>query len=335
MTLSEPTRTTPTTVLPPLRVEYVYAEVADVLPQNDVLAVVAFGQTPGQHDDPRYLRVGLDSPAPAPLEVWRVGSNVRCGQHGLLKWSCTRDYLFFSIELDEQAFGGITRTAEHAYLEIGQWLASNPLGNTEPVHVLRLWNYLDAINVGEGDNERYRLFCAGRARGIGSIAKTGYTAATAIGRRDGRRVLQVYGLAARAAGTAIENPRQVSAWTYPREYGPVAPTFARATRTGANQLLISGTAAVVGHQSRHVGDTLAQLDETLSNLSSLFSAAGPQLSTCSLADTLLKIYLRNPAEFGAVQERLRETNPGLPPPLILFGDICRSDLRIEIDGILG
>ena len=32
--------------------------------------------------------------------------------------------------------------------------------------MLRLWNYLDAINLGDGDDERYRRFCDGRARGM-------------------------------------------------------------------------------------------------------------------------------------------------------------------------
>ena len=30
-------------------------------------------------------------------------------------------------------------------------------------HLLRMWNYLDAINEGAGDLERYRQFCVGRA----------------------------------------------------------------------------------------------------------------------------------------------------------------------------
>ena len=47
-----------------------------------------------------------------------------------------------------------------------------------------------------------------------------YPAATAIGRRDGVRVLQIYALTARCAGVQVENPRQVNAWLYPRQYGP-------------------------------------------------------------------------------------------------------------------
>ncbi|MGB0132898.1 pteridine-dependent deoxygenase, partial [Dokdonella sp.] len=200
-------------------------------------------------------------------------------------------------------------------------------------HILRLWNYMDAINEGEGDDERYRHFCCGRARGITPAARNGYSAATAIGRRDGVRVLQVYGLAARQAGVAIENPRQVSAWSYPRQYGPVAPTFARATRTPAEQLLVSGTAAVVGHASVHAGDTAAQLEETLRNLESLLAAAGSEISSRGLAATMLKFYLRDPADVAVVEQTMREHCPQVIDSITLFADICRSDLGIEIDGM--
>ena len=94
--------------------------------------------------------------------------------------------------------------------------------------------------------------------------------------RDGRRVLQVYWLAARVAGTPLENPRQVAAYRYPRQYGPQSPTFARAMLPPAGSdmpLLLSGTASVVGHETRHPGDVLAQLDETFANLDSLLDIA--------------------------------------------------------------
>src|SRR5690606_1613171 len=134
--------------------------------------------------------------------------------------------------------------------------------------LLRIWNYLDAITVGEGDLERYRQFCVGRARGLGSFDVDRLPAATAIGCRDGRRVLQVYWLASHAAGTPLENPRQVAAYRYPRQYGPQAPSFARAMLPPAGSdlpLLLSGTASVVGHETRHADDLAAQLAETFAN----------------------------------------------------------------------
>ena len=90
-----------------------------------------------------------------------------------------------------------------------------------------------------------------------------------------RARLQVYWLAARTPGTPLENPRQVSAYRYPRQYGPQPPSFARAMlpASPAMPLLLSGTAAVVGHESRHAESVAAQLDETLLNFDSLLGAA--------------------------------------------------------------
>lgn len=331
--LIEPTTTPTTRPLPALRASYVEGDAQSLLAEPDVLAVIDFGVAGPQCTDPRFLRIGLEPLGRPQLEVWRGHGPVSRGRHDALAWSADGDYLYFAIEVDEAAHGGLNVAAEQAYAEICRFLADFRFGDGSGGHILRLWNYMDAINLGEGDDERYRHFCCGRARGITPAARNGYSAATAIGRRDGVRVLQVYGLAARLPGVAVENPRQVSAWAYPREYGPVAPTFARATRTPAGQLLVSGTAAVVGHRSQHVGDTPAQLEETLLNLDALLAAAGPQISARGIDATLLKIYLRQADDAAAVLACIDRRHPDAPGRMVLLGDICRHDLSIEIDGI--
>ncbi len=321
--------------LPTLQVKYVKGNAGELLAQPGTLAVIGFGLAQGDADDPRFVRVGLEPIESDWFEVWRCAEPIACGRQDFLRWSSDGNYLFFAVEIDESQAGGIDAAAEQAYAAICRLIAGYRFADGRHGHILRLWNYLDAINEGDGDDERYRHFCSGRARGLNPSARNGYSAATAIGCRNGRRVLQVYGLAARKEGVAVENPRQVSAWSYPRQYGPVAPTFARATRTPAGQLLVSGTASVVGHQSQHAGDTLAQFDETLRNLDSLLAAAGPSIASRGIDAILLKVYLREPAEAQAVEQHLRQRLPGQVGLLILFGDICRSDLRIEIDGIQG
>lgn len=312
----------------PLAISYVPASASAVPGEPDVLAVIGFGAG-ADSDDPRRVRVGLepcDAGTPALLEVWRGARGVHCGRSGDLRWSSDGEHLFFAIEIEEAAHAGIEAAAEHAYAAICAFVA----GSATP-HFLRLWNYLDAINAGAGDEERYRRFCAGRARGMDARMHASYPAATAIGRRDGRRALQVYGLAARTAGRAIENPRQVSAWRYPRQYGPTAPTFARGMRSVDAQLLISGTAAVVGHASRHDDDLAAQIDETLENLRSLLAEAGDRNGLG--ARSLLKAYVRHPADAAAVAAALRERVPALGGLLLLGGDICRGELLVEVDGV--
>jgi len=315
--------------LPPLRVEYAHAALAALLAESDVLAVTGFGRAAPACADPRYQRVALEpAGAPAPLEVWRSAGRIESGRDGALRWSRSADYAFVAIELDERDFAGIAATTQAAYARLEAWCRASATP-----HWLRVWNYVDAINFGFGDAERYRLFCSGRAAGMAVAAS--YPAASAIGVHDGARRLQVCVLATRQPGAAVENPRQVSAWRYPREYGPVAPSFARAMRapTRSPQLYISGTAAVVGHASHHAGNVAAQLAETLTNLDSLRVAAG---CTTPLGNphSPLRVYVRHAADATRVHETLLARLGVDTPLLILLGDICRAELLVEIDGVL-
>jgi chorismate lyase/3-hydroxybenzoate synthase len=316
--------------LPTLRVDYATAPLDVVLAQADVLAVTGFGHDAPACADARYHRVALEPAThPATLEVWRSATAcIEHGSDGVLRFSRSADYAFVCIELDERDYDGIAATTQAAYARLGIWTQASATP-----HLLRVWNYVDAINDGAGDAERYRLFCAGRAAGM--TADASYPAASAIGGRDGERRLQVCALAARVPGTTVENPRQVSAWRYPREYGPVAPSFARAMRapTRSPQLYISGTAAVVGHASHHVGDVAAQLAETLTNLDSLRVAAGGAAGLGNPRSPL-RAYVREPAHAARVREMLLDRLGADTPLLVLCGDICRAELLVEIDGVL-
>jgi chorismate lyase/3-hydroxybenzoate synthase len=318
-------------VLGPLRSSYESADASLLLSQPDVLAVIGFGAAAPAHAGQRYLRVPLEPvTTPAPFEVWRTRGPVHHGHDGAVRWSGDGDYTFAALELDEAAHGGIGAAAAHAYRVLGTWLAA-----AATPHALRIWNFIDAINDGAGDAERYRLFCSGRAAGMRGVFDGGFPAATAIGVRDGRRVLRLYWIAARVPGAALENPRQLSAWRYPRQYGPTAPTFARAMHapTASPQLFISGTAAIVGHASHHHGDFAAQLGETLTNFDSLLGAAGFATPLHFGARSLLKIYVRRAEDAAAAAGLLRERLPADTPLLLLHGDICRRELLIEIDGL--
>ena len=205
----------------------------------------------------------------------------------------------------------------------------------------RIWNYLDAITLGDGDTERYRRFCVGRARGMGDFDTSTLPAATAIGRCDDERVIQVYWLSAREAGTPVENPRQVSAYHYPRQYGRQSPSFARAMLPppgGSMPLLLSGTASVVGHASQHVGELLAQIEETLANFDALLGAArlrAPALPAEFGPGTRLKVYVRDHADLPVVAAALDQRFGNRVPRMLLHAAICRRELSMEIDGVHG
>ena len=76
------------------------------------------------------------------------------------------------------------------------------------------------------------------------------SAACALGAAAGSPLV-VYFLASHTAPTFIENPRQVSAYNYPAQYGPQPGVLPRRVlhEPGGMTLFISGTASIVGHQT--------------------------------------------------------------------------------------
>ncbi len=313
--------------LAPLRVRYVTAPPATLLAAPGTLAVLGFGAVTAAAEDPRWLRLPLmPLDAAAIAEVWQIDAAVEHGRAGAVCYAAGGGWLFGTIELDEAAHGGLERATVAAYRALAVFSAARA-----ECHVLRIWNYFGAINRGSGDAERYRRFCAGRALGMGTAFADGYPAATAIGVPGAPDRLQVYWLAATATGTRVENPRQLSAWRYPRAYGPTPPSFARGMRLpGAAGLAISGTAAIVGHVSQAADDLDAQLAETFANLDALLTAAG--VDGGFDARSPLKIYLRDPAQAARVADFLAAHLPAAVPRLLLAGDVCRAELAVEIDG---
>jgi chorismate lyase/3-hydroxybenzoate synthase len=299
-----------------IRVRY-----ADAMPlaAQDVLAAVRFDVTTAVAAESLTVDVRLARLRGPAVELWLADGEVRRGRSASVRYASDDHLLFAVIETDEREHGGIAAAAEFAYGEIRRFQAECGFP-----HLLRMWNYLDAINEGIGDEERYRQFVIGRARGLDGAAHEPYPAATAIGRQQTTHRLQVYWLAARQPGLAVENPRQVSAYRYPRVHGPVSPGFSRATLAADGTLLISGTASIVGHESRHPEDAREQLEEIARNLAAL----PPR------EHRLLKVYLRDPALADSIDVRLRELHPG-SPVILLAGDICRKDLDVEIEAVGG
>lgn len=199
-------------------------------------------------------------------------------------------------------------------------------------HALRIWNYMGQIHSRSADHDHYQAFCVGRARALSALnlAETDMPAATAIGTQHSGIV--VYLIAAREPGVSVENPRQVSAYRYPRQYSPESPAFARATRIETDsgpQLLVSGTASIVGHESLHPGDPILQTQEILRNLQALGKASGIP----NLEPTWLRVYLRDVRDRSRVQETIATALPLLPPLQWICGEVCREDLLVEIEGV--
>lgn len=211
------------------------------------------------------------------------------------------------------------------------------------LHLARIWNYVPAINAtGSGSLENYRLFCRARSLAFeqhhGPAFKSLLPAASAVGTRSGD--LTVVFAASAIRPRHVENPRQVSAYDYPGEYGPRPPSFARATvvRGGSHPaVFISGTAAILGHATIAPQDVRQQLDCTMENLREISAACGlgPDLDRGGPATRHFKVYLRHAADqpqiAAILQERLLTDTDRVT---YLHADICRSPLLVEIEATL-
>ena len=299
----------------------------------DALACITFGEGPLPDDDPRRVHVALAPLAGAnACELWRAIGPVEHGRDAGFGFAHSADVLFGQVAFDGAA--EFAAAVQEAYGRIVAFCERRGYP-----HLLRCWNYFDGIHQGHGDTERYRQFCVGRHRALALYSgfEQRLPAATVIGSREpGARV---YFLAAREPGLQVENPRQVPAWRYPRSYSPLPPSFSRALLKRWNgpgerseQLFVSGTASVVGHESHHPDNTAAQLRETLANLRALLAAADPEGGGPWRAASL-KAYLRRREDLPRVRETLAREFGADAPLLVLEGDICRTDLSVEVEGL--
>jgi chorismate lyase/3-hydroxybenzoate synthase len=275
-----------------------YVPLASPDPTDELLARIAYGQAaPGA--------VFVDAP--------QLG-----GAPVVEAWPATRDLVFGSMHVDDSV--DVERDAREIYERV----IAEARAKGAP-HFVRMWNYVGGINGHDGGRERYQLFCAGRheAFAAAGIPKESMPAASAVG-MNGRGLVTCY-LASATPGVQVENPRQVSAYCYPPQYGPKSPSFARATLWNGT-LFVSGTSSVVGHETLHAGDLDAQLDETLRNLEVVIDAAFPGggLSRVVAAKT----YVRHARDAGHLERRLAKV---FPANLFLRSDICRADLLLEIE----
>lgn len=188
--------------------------------------------------------------------------------------------------------------------------------------------------------ERYRQFNAGRQLGFEASARrvTGNVpAACAIGVRTGP--LSVAFLAGRTPTVALENPRQVSAYNYPPQYGPLSPTFSRASLAQLHQqelLLLSGTASIVGHETLHTGDAEEQTQEILRNIEAVLAQANAHTRSTAaytLQELQLRVYVRHAKDGDRIRAIVDQAIGDGQPALYLEADICRPDLDVEIEGI--
>ncbi|MGM9489837.1 hypothetical protein [Ideonella sp. YS5] len=315
------------------------AQVAALLREGRWLGGVGY-QAPQADAAPMTTGVGFRrlSANADELDGWAAGPGIRHDELGPVRWHTDGQWLFGAYDsTPEQAEAGLAELAQQAYT--GIFGALEAAGTP---HLVRLWNYLPAINREQSGLERYRQFNLGRQQAFLDARRdafAGAPAACALGTHDDG-VFRVRFLAGRTPPRPLENPRQVPAWRYPSEFGPRTPTFSRAVLlpvcAGQLTLLISGTASIVGSASVHPGDVKAQTEETLRNLEAVIGAAHERGSArFELPSMTCTIYVRHATDVEEVRRRFEAAvgadSHAAHQAIYLQADICRGDLLVEIE----
>lgn len=313
-------------------------DVKGAYPGYQLLAGFHFGADPTFGELPGVFSIGIDPVGGEDLvESWWCQGDVDRSVDGDVRISQCDDYGIFSIQVPDTSAEEFRVTVCDVY----EQLLGAVRGSSHP-HLAKIWNYFPGINIGDDDKEKYRRFSIGRADAFEKfgVVDTAVPTGTAVGCvRSGN--LTVIALASKHDLLSAENPRQISAYEYPRQYGPRSPKFSRGgcVSAGSHNLLVySGTAAIIGHESVHPYDVRLQTAETLENLNHLCKAlsescaGGAQLALDE--ECILRVYLRDPDDKDFVAAELTRLLGTVEANVVfLNADICRRELMIEIDGI--
>jgi hypothetical protein len=310
-----------------------------------VLGLVPFGR------EPPFPAVASIPIAPVGLpelgtgtstcEVWHLSGPLRSGHSGPIHYRAGAQVLFGRLVLAESAAARsapgdptvLQQLTTEAYAQV--FAALDDLGFP---NLLRIWNYFAAINRATPLGERYHEFNTARRQAFlraGRVIEGQVPAACALGSGAGSPLV-IYFLASATAARSLENPRQVSAFRYPAEYGPDSPTFARAVLASAvngDCLLTSGTASILGHSTVHIGSAAGQTRESIANVAELVIEANRVSGArrYSIEGLHYKVYVRHATDLGEIRRELALLLPASCPITYLQADICRHDLLVEIE----
>lgn len=304
------------------------------------LALISFGAAiPSLPPSVNCPTLSIDLPqltAPTRVEVWTSAQTVRTIRKDHVSVAVTGEVAAAFLSVEHSPGMALEATTYHAYRRLLSELRE--LGYP---YLWRAWNYFSAINDDENGLERYQRFCMGRHQALLEALPdfpASLPAGTAIGTASGP--LHVYALAGTHPARHLGNPRQVHAYEYPESYGPRSPSFSRATIArvdGSAQLLLAGTASVVGHASLHIGCAQAQTRETLENVWTLLRHAQETGDTGSFADprkAIYKVYVRHERDLREIRQVIENTHLVHTQPFFLQGHLCRRELLVEIEAIV-
>ena len=216
--------------------------------------------------------------------------------------------------------------------------------------IVRQWNYIGDIVGSRAGKQNYQEFNDARTAYYSSGCwQNGYPAATGIGTSsDGIIVGAIAFKSSVGRGIyPIDNPLQVAAHIYSKDVLidchkdaiKSTPKFERAkviaTSHGAC-CFVSGTAAIRGEQSVCHTNATEQTILTIENIAHLISKENLERFNCppyTLQYQQLQVFIKNAEDYAEVEAIVTKAYPELDV-IYTVADVCRSELLVEIEGIL-
>lgn len=313
------------------------AHICPSIPPQHLLGCVGYGLVP--HHNHVDMAIALQ-PAVAESSYWQAAwysnqaNNQTHYKNMVLRYN--QDVLWGCLQVPIHRQNDCGSSIYTAYSDIFK-----ALHDLQFAYLWRVWNFIPHItDISATGVETYHAFNQGRAQAYADAqaqhilppkALQLMPAATAVSCLG--EAVQIYFIAARQAGSIIDNPLQVAPIRYPSIYGTYAPRFARARLTTCSNstpmLCISGTAGITGHRSMCPQDIIGQCRVMWGNINAVLQQA--QRSPQHLHG--ITVYIRHTYHAAAVQNYLHQLLPDNTAVAYFIADICRKDLLVEMEAV--
>ena len=261
-------------------------------------------------------------------EIWQTDEKV--------SESCYED--IYIVKNNHLLFGSIIFDNNKSYEQLSEKIQKSysnfyRIANENKMQIVKIWHYIpELLKIYDHKKTNYSLLCESREIIYKEYYKNQcYPAATVIG-IEGNKIL-IYFIAANCdTYRTIENKRQVSSYNYPQNKFSEKPMFSRAVEFSIssfdrNKIIISGTASIRGYKSMYSENIFNQLEEALKNYKNFLDIDDNPSNIC-------RIYMskKEKDNFQLINTKL-ENYFGKNKFILLYGDICRAELLIEIEGV--
>ncbi|MGB9702059.1 MAG: hypothetical protein ACPL1A_04935 [Candidatus Kapaibacteriota bacterium] len=213
--------------------------------------------------------------------------------------------------------------------------------------LIRMWNYIGNIlgltNINNNFTQNYQLLNNIRYENFKKNLVQQFPASTGIGIDAPGLIVRTISMKENASVTIIpiDNKYQTNAFDYSDEIligdgQKHPPLFERALlikKLNSEELYISGTASIIGQNSKGINDIRIQTKTILTNIETLIE----QAKKISIREIEFKIkefivYIKKSTDFQIVKKIVEETLKDLP---IIYtqADVCRNELLVEMECI--